>query len=76
MQPNNIQPTTTSSALIKYKAIFAFDATRDDELSIKEGDIINVDLTFKTDEGWLYGELQGRIGVFPADFTAKLTDLE
>ena len=62
-------------SVIKYKALFAFDATRDDELTLREGDIVNVDLSMRADEGWLYGECRGRSGVFPAGFTAKLSDL-
>ena len=65
----------TAPSLIKYKALFAFDATREDELSLREGDIVNVDLSMKADEGWLFGECRGRSGVFPAGFTAKLSDL-
>ncbi len=61
---------------MKFSAQYAFDASRDDELSIQVGDIINVDLSVNTDEGWLYGECQGRIGVFPAAFTVKLSDLQ
>lgn len=61
--------------LTKYRAEFQFDATRDDELSIKPGDLITVDATFKTDEGWLWGECQGRTGVFPAGFAVKMNDL-
>jgi hypothetical protein len=60
----------------KYKAEFNFDASRDDELTVKAGDALNVDLTVKTDEGWLWGECQGRVGVFPAAFAVKLADLE
>ncbi len=56
--------------------MFAYDATRDDELTIKEGDIINVDQSVKTDEGWIWGESQGRTGVFPSAFATKLSDLE
>jgi hypothetical protein len=30
----------------------------------------------RTDEGWLYGECSGRVGVFPAAFTVKCSDWE
>lgn len=36
------QPVQTAQNIIKYRAMFAYDATREDELSIKEGDLINV----------------------------------
>ena len=61
--------------MVKYKALFSFDASREDELTLREGDIVNVDLSVKADEGWLFGECKGRSGVFPAGFTAKLSDL-
>jgi hypothetical protein len=65
-----------NKSVFKYRAEFNFDASRDDELTIKTGDTINVDLNIKTDDGWLFGECQGRIGVFPAAFAVKLSDLE
>ena len=36
------QPVQTAQNIVKYRAMFAYDATREDELSIKEGDLINV----------------------------------
>jgi len=38
--------------------------------------LINVDSSKQTDEGWLWGECQGRTGVFPAGYATKLTDIE
>lgn len=66
----------TGSATIKYKALYTFEASREDELTVRDGDIINVDPGVKTDEGWLFGECKGKTGVFPATFTAKLSDLQ
>ncbi len=66
----------TKSGITKFKAEYTFEASREDELSIKAGDIINVDLSIKTDEGWMWGECQGRTGVFPAAFTVKLNELD
>ena len=73
--PSTTTAITPAKVYIKYKGLFSFEASQHDELSIKEGDLINVDLTVKTDDGWLWGECQGRTGVFPADYTTKLTDL-
>ena len=66
----------TSPTAIKFKAEYTFEASREDELSINIGDIINVNPTIKTDDGWMWGECQGRVGVFPAAFTVRLSDLE
>lgn len=71
-----MSPTGGNRSLVKYRAEFNFDASREDELTIKSGDSINVDVTIKTDDGWLFGECQGRYGVFPAAFAVKLADLE
>lgn len=62
--------------MVKFRAEYQFDASREDELSIQIGDIINVDTQVSTDEGWLYGECNGRVGVFPAAFTVKYSDWE
>lgn len=35
-----------------------------------------VDLNFRADDGWLFGEFKGKSGIFPASFTIKLSDLE
>lgn len=72
----NPMMTMNNKSSNKYKAEYTFDASRDDELSVKAGDVINVDPTIKTDDGWLWGECQGRVGVFPAAFASKMTDLE
>lgn len=61
--------------LVKYRAQYLFEATREDELSLQIGDIINVNLSVKTDEGWMHGECNGRSGVFPASFTLKANEL-
>lgn len=61
---------------MKFRAEYQFDASREDELSIQIGDMINVDTQVSTDEGWLYGECNGRVGVFPAAFTVKYSDWE
>ncbi|XP_071507292.1 nostrin-like, partial [Diadema antillarum] len=47
-------------------AIYDFEATDDDYLDIKEGDMINV--LDKGDDGWWKGEMNGRIGLFPASY--------
>lgn len=69
-------PSSSFFNATKYRAMYQFDASREDELSIREGDVINVDLSIKTDEGWVWGEYNGRTGVFPASFAVKLSDLE
>eukprot|EP01080_Neovahlkampfia_damariscottae_P000976 gene976-9883_t len=48
------------------KALFDYDAAADDEITIKEGDIIN--LIQKSETGWWEGELNGKTGLFPGTY--------
>lgn len=50
------------------KVLYAYEAQNEDELSIKEGDTINIISKEIEDQGWWKGELNGRIGVFPDNF--------
>jgi hypothetical protein len=55
--------------------MYEFDATREDELNLREGDIVNVYPSVKTDEEWIWGECNGRSGVFPIAFAVPLSEL-
>ncbi len=92
--------TTTKT---RHRALFAFEASRDDEMTLHVDDIIivskkkknqklkckqikellniiinilKVDHSVKSDEGWSWGECKGRQGLFPTGFTEKISDLE
>ncbi|KAL4657358.1 SH3 domain-containing kinase-binding protein 1-like isoform X1 [Arapaima gigas] len=54
------------------KVIFPYEAQNEDELSIKEGEIVAVISKECTDAGWWLGELDGRRGVFPDNFVKLL----
>lgn len=56
------------------KAIYTYSAIKDDELSLKPGDMINVYKTDLPDQGWWLGELNGSIGVFPENFVRLLSE--
>ncbi|CAG13005.1 unnamed protein product [Tetraodon nigroviridis] len=58
------------------KATFAFEATNEDELTLKEGDIVCVLSKDTGEPGWWRGEIGGRQGVFPDNFVAKLSEAE
>lgn len=51
---------------------FVFEAENPDELAFKKGDIITVQE--KNDDGWWKGELNGKVGMFPSNYTAPCTD--
>ncbi|XP_062939140.1 SH3 domain-containing kinase-binding protein 1 isoform X3 [Cynocephalus volans] len=54
------------------KVIFPYEAQNDDELTIKEGDIVTLINKDCIDAGWWEGELNGRRGVFPDNFVKLL----
>ncbi|XP_032359341.1 SH3 domain-containing kinase-binding protein 1 [Etheostoma spectabile] len=57
------------------KVLFPYEAQNEDELSLKEGEIINIITKECADAGWWKGEIGGRQGVFPDNFV-KLLELE
>ncbi|XP_047423879.1 SH3 domain-containing kinase-binding protein 1 isoform X2 [Mugil cephalus] len=57
------------------KVLFPYEAQNEDELTIKEGDIINIITRECADAGWWMGEIGGRQGVFPDNFV-KLLEVE
>lgn len=52
------------------RALYEYEATQPDELSIHEGDIIN--LYEKQQDGWWQGECAGKIGIFPATYVQEI----
>ncbi|XP_075903479.1 SH3 domain-containing kinase-binding protein 1 isoform X3 [Nelusetta ayraudi] len=57
------------------KVLFAYEAQNEDELTLKEGEIINIITKECADAGWWMGEIGGRQGVFPDNFV-KLFEVE
>uniref|UniRef100_A0AAY4B1N9 Osteoclast-stimulating factor 1 n=1 Tax=Denticeps clupeoides TaxID=299321 RepID=A0AAY4B1N9_9TELE len=58
------------------KATYPYEATNQDELDFKEGDVIHI-LSKDTGEvGWWKGEIGGREGVFPDNFVALISDAD
>ncbi|XP_053317270.1 CD2-associated protein [Spea bombifrons] len=58
------------------RALFAYMGVNDDELTFKEGDIIQIISKDTGDPGWWKGELNGKEGVFPDNFAAMIPDSE
>ncbi|XP_040279608.1 SH3 domain-containing kinase-binding protein 1 isoform X1 [Bufo bufo] len=54
------------------KVLFPYEALNEDELTIREGDIVIVINKDCVDVGWWEGELNGRRGVFPDNFVKLL----
>ena len=60
----------------KCRVTFAYNAENQDELTLREGDIVTVLSKEVEDPGWWKGELHGRIGVFPDNFVQIITDYD
>nr|XP_033475612.1 CD2-associated protein isoform X1 [Epinephelus lanceolatus] len=58
------------------KVTFGFEATNEDELTLKEGDIIHILSKDTGEPGWWRGEIGGREGVFPDNFVAMLSEAD
>eukprot|EP01121_Diplochlamys_sp_Union-15-3_P007973 TRINITY_DN2075_c0_g1_i1.p1 TRINITY_DN2075_c0_g1~~TRINITY_DN2075_c0_g1_i1.p1 ORF type:complete len:337 (-),score=75.64 TRINITY_DN2075_c0_g1_i1:91-1101(-) len=53
------------------RSIYDYDATEDNELSMKEGDIIT--LLYQDETGWWEGRnSQGKVGIFPSNFVEMI----
>ncbi|CAG8469419.1 4229_t:CDS:2 [Paraglomus brasilianum] len=69
--------SSSSSGAKKVKAIYEFEASGDDELTIAVDDVITV--TEEIDEGWWNGEITDpdgtvRSGMFPANYTTEINE--
>lgn len=66
--------SSSTSSIAGRKAIvrFAYDATADDELTLKIDDV--VDVLSDIEPGWWQGSLNGKIGVFPDNFCELLPE--
>ena len=45
--------------------LFPYNAVNDDELTLEEGQLINIVSKDVEDKGWWKGEIDGKVGVFP-----------
>ncbi|XP_041439551.1 SH3 domain-containing kinase-binding protein 1 isoform X7 [Xenopus laevis] len=54
------------------KVLFPYEAMNEDELAIREGDIVTVLNKECVDVGWWEGEINGKKGVFPDNFVKLL----
>ncbi|XP_038130827.1 mitogen-activated protein kinase kinase kinase 9 isoform X2 [Cyprinodon tularosa] len=57
-----------------WTAVFDYEATADDELSLRRGDLVEVlskDSLVSGDEGWWTGMIADRVGIFPSNYVSK-----
>lgn len=57
-----------SSVREQARVLFPYESLNEDELTLKEGDIITVLSKEIEDKGWWKGELNNKVGVFPDNF--------
>lgn len=55
------------------KVLFPYTPANDDELELREGELIAILSRELPDKGWLKGELRGKIGVFPDNFVELIS---
>ena len=55
------------------RCFYNYTAQNEDELSMKEGDIVYIVSKECEDDGWWKGELKGKVGVFPDNFVKVIT---
>ncbi|XP_064489726.1 mitogen-activated protein kinase kinase kinase 11-like isoform X2 [Ornithodoros turicata] len=57
-----------------WTAIYDYDASGDDELSLRRGEIVEVlskDARISGDDGWWTGKIGDKVGIFPSNFIAE-----
>ncbi|XP_014826974.1 PREDICTED: mitogen-activated protein kinase kinase kinase 9-like isoform X2 [Poecilia mexicana] len=62
-----------------WTAVFDYEATADDELSLHRGDLVEVlskDSLVSGDEGWWTGMIADRVGIFPSNYVSKRNGTE
>ena len=53
---------------VEVLVLIDFEGTMGDEITVRAGDVVK-NVTKASEEGWLEGELSGKRGIFPANFT-------
>uniref|UniRef100_A0A1A7X998 Osteoclast-stimulating factor 1 n=1 Tax=Iconisemion striatum TaxID=60296 RepID=A0A1A7X998_9TELE len=69
------EPDSKTKVREQCKVLFPYEAQNEDELTLREGEIINIVTKDCADAGWWMGEIGGRQGVFPDNFV-KLLEAE
>jgi hypothetical protein len=71
-----VKPAETAAAVAgdsaKYRAAYAFAGQQEDELTFEAGDVIT--LVSRDEADWWRGEIDGRVGVFPANYVEPIVE--
>ncbi|XP_038568681.1 GRB2-related adapter protein 2b [Micropterus salmoides] len=68
--PKPARQQHTASSTLKVIALYSFHAEERDELEFNAGDIITV--LERSDQTWWKGQLRGKTGLFPSNFTKPI----
>ncbi|KAE8622505.1 hypothetical protein XENTR_v10005264 [Xenopus tropicalis] len=71
-EPMKIETESKTKPREYCKVLFPYEAMNEDELTIRDGDIVTVLSKECVDAGWWEGELNGKKGVFPDNFVKLL----
>lgn len=69
-----LPPSPSLSNLLYWTAVFDYEASAEDELTLRLGDIVQVlskDSRVSGDEGWWTGKIQDRVGIFPSNYVTR-----
>ena len=55
----------------KAKVLFTYEPEQEDELKLSVGDIVTI-VNKEVFEGWMQGEMNGKVGLFPDNFVELL----
>lgn len=55
------------------KVLYSYKPANEDELELKENEIITILSKELPDKGWWKGEVKGKIGVFPDNFVQTIS---
>lgn len=63
--PTTVNAGNMAPAVMRAVALYAYEASRPDELSLQQGDVL--DVLDATDPSWWMGTLRGQTGMFPSN---------
>ncbi|XP_073465568.1 mitogen-activated protein kinase kinase kinase 9 [Aquarana catesbeiana] len=69
-----LPPSPSLSNQLYWTAVFDYEASAEDELTLRLGDIVQVlskDSRVSGDEGWWTGKIQDRVGIFPSNYVTR-----
>ena len=72
-----LSPLNNETNTNAWIAVYDYDATADDELSLNFGhpvEVLSTDFAVSGDTGWWVGRRGSKIGVFPRNYIAELTE--